>query len=291
MTDKTQSLADRLEWKHCHDNPPNKDCGCWVYEPDEFDGEGWCGHWAYTNGSWGSAPTFDPYMPSKNAVWIELPDYPHGFAPQIAALRQQEQVPDHLKLPSKDALEVLAKSYENHGGSMPFDGRLIPNQWLLDERGRLEKVAFDLEEKNRQLSAQVDSLQKELDAALKDRGSMYRAVQSERDELQKELDAANERVKWLEENYVHQDVLFNLEDERDELRSENQRILGNVEAAAEIDALINGNRHSFQAMRADCPGADPNNCCRCGMPKQHEIHQSPLGGLIGGGDAEATDKG
>jgi hypothetical protein len=51
-----------------------------------------------------------------------------------------------LRQPGPDALEVYLKSYENHSGELPFDGRLIPNQWLLNERGLTEQLGEHIAE-------------------------------------------------------------------------------------------------------------------------------------------------
>lgn len=67
----------------------------------------------------------------------------HGWASKPPRPENCESV---VTLPTKEALEVFAKAKENHTGDMPFDGRLIPNQWLLNERGLNEQLGNRIEE-------------------------------------------------------------------------------------------------------------------------------------------------
>ena len=64
-------------------------------------------------------------------------------------------LPDYLKMPSKQALEVFQKSYENHTG--PFDSRLIPNQWLMNERALSAELGDRIEELERELAARTEN--------------------------------------------------------------------------------------------------------------------------------------
>jgi len=62
-------------------------------------------------------------------------------------------------LPTKEALEVFAKSEDQHKGDLPFDGRFIPNQWLLNERG----LSVELAERIAELEAQKSTAYKEVE--------------------------------------------------------------------------------------------------------------------------------
>jgi len=59
---------------------------------------------------------------------------------------KHEQMEQRIKeleaiLPSSQALEVFAKAKENHKGDLPWDARLVPNQWLINERARSQMFA------------------------------------------------------------------------------------------------------------------------------------------------------
>ena len=67
----------------------------------------------------------------------------HWLEQEVERLRNG--LPEFLQLPTPDAIEVFRKSYENHTDSLPFDGRLVPNQWLLNERALSSTFAEEVE--------------------------------------------------------------------------------------------------------------------------------------------------
>lgn len=94
-------------------------------------------------------------------------DYVNNLKTEVEKLNDQldekDQRIEELEaiLPSAQALEVFAKAKEQHGGDLPFDGKLIPNQWLLNERatsGKLGAMVDDLEKYIEELEGERKAL-------------------------------------------------------------------------------------------------------------------------------------
>ena len=143
--------------------------------------------------------------PADSALTYEL----------LQALKAERERVEELeaKLPTNEQLAVYDAAKRNHTGTEPFDERLVPNQWLLNERALSQEFSERIEE----LQAQV--IRHEA------------AITSYRDDRDK-LEATIERVRGLPEKWrIHQDPWI---DENDKFRFPPD----NDECADELEAAL-----------------------------------------------------
>lgn len=133
-----------------------------------------------------------------------------------------KDLPSFLKMPTPEAVEVFQAAFDNHTDSVPFDGRLVPNQWVLNERSITATVAADFD-------AQIESLQREIadrDKVLSFAGVSYRR---DKDGIRWWKEPASKNPASLIQEAVAKDnydatidILEQTRTERDALQRENE---------------------------------------------------------------------